>query len=314
MAEAQPAAPDTTVIVTGETMQAFTEARMAGEEFKPEAPAPAAKPADESKPVEAVAEDDPAHAAPVETENAVQEDGIWKAKPDKPLSKKQIEANERFSKLTQERNAANERAAAKEREIDALRAKYEPPAQIPQTEPDPTQYEDAKVYAEDYSNWKDGQRRQAEAQAAEQRQKQATQARFEADREKFKATVTDWDARAQTKANVQMNAEVIDAIMESDFPAQIFYELTPDDAVRINNLPTMRARLREINRMEAKIAAGSTAAPAAAASTVELSKAPPPINPLKGNAPAVTNRVDKDGNYTGSQEQYEKDRREGKLH
>lgn len=307
---AAPAAADSIVVVTGETMEAFTEARGSGSEFKS---SDAPKPAPQASAEEGGKVDE--HAEAVE-EGA--DPGA--VKPEKKLSKWQIENNERFSKLTAERNAAAERATAAERAATELRTKYEPPAAIPESEPDPTKYTDAKLYAEDYSNWKDGQRRMSEAAEAQRREGLAVQQRFEKDRDAFKATVPDWDARAALKANVQMHGEVISAIMESDHPAQIFYEMTPEDCDRINKLPTMRARLREITRMEAKISkGGAEAAPAAVAAKAapieeaEVSRAPAPINPIKAVHQEPSNKVDKDGIFTGSQDEYEKFRREGKI-
>lgn len=306
---AAPAAADSIVVVTGETMEAFTEARGSGSEFKsPDAPKPAPQ---------ASAEE----GARVEEHTEVVEEGAdpGAVKPEKKLSKWQIENNERFAEQTQKRKDAETAAETARREIAALRAKYEPPAAIPESEPDPTKYTDAKLYAEDYSNWKDGQRRMSEAAEAQRREAVAVQERFNKDRDAFKATVPDWEERAALKANVQMHGEVISAIMESDFPAQIMYELTPEDCDRINKLPTMRARLREVTRLEAKIAkGGAEAAPAAVARAapieeVEISQAPAPVRPIKAVHQEPSNKVDKDGNFTGSQDEYEAYRRAGKI-
>jgi hypothetical protein len=46
---------------------------------------------------------------------------------------------------------------------------------------------------------------------------------------------------------------------------------------------------------------------------IEISKAPAPINPLKGANKPVESRVDSTGKYLGSYEQYKKDRRDGKI-
>jgi len=311
---AENARPDTTVVVTSDTMQEYTEARNSGGEFKPaDAPAPESQ---------AKAEEQAAVEPPVQTDNAVHEDGIWKPKEGKPLSKRQIEANERFAKVTADRNAANARAEAALREAAELRAKYEPPAAVPQDEPDPTKYDDAKKYAEDYSNWKDGQRRTAEAAAAAQREAQTVQERFNKDRDTFKATVNDWDTRVGERQGPDwnMHGEVISAILESDFPAKIIYDLTKEDVARINAMPTMRARLREITRMEQKIAkGGESAAPAGKTESKpvieesEISAAPEPVTPITAKHSLPSNKVDKDGNFIGTQEEYEKFRREGKI-
>jgi len=309
--ETKPTAPDTTVIVTGDTMQAFTESRTSGGEFKPEE---TPKPAPQAQ----TEENDHAEAEPKPGE------------PKKPLSKWQIENNERFSKVTAERKAAEERAAAAERERDELRAKITPAPKVdePDARPDPEKYKDASgnfdafKYAEDLAGWKVNDtlraRAAAEVQEKQQREAQSILDRFNKNRDEFKATVPDWDARAAV--NPQMHGEVISAIVESDFGPQMFYELSGDLALvkKINEMPNMRDRLRAIGRLEAKYekASGTEAKETrtAPASDEQLSRAPDPISPIKTTHSAPASRVDKDGNYIGSQEEYERDRKAGKLH
>jgi hypothetical protein len=260
--------------------------------------------------------DDEREETPTETAEASatqQEEG--ERLPKKQLSKKQIELNERFSKITAEKNAAIQKAAERERELAELRSKYEPPAAVPDVEPDPAKYTDAKEYAEDYASWKIGANKAKERQEAEQRTRAGLLERFNKERDTLKSSVDDWDARVAEKSHIQMHSEVIDHIMESDYPAQIFYEMTAEDAERINNLPTMRARLREVTRMEEKLrkSGAEQSAPAKTAQTAEVSKAPPPINPIKSTHSDPPNKVDKDGNFVGTQEEYEKARRAGKI-
>jgi hypothetical protein len=305
MAEQQAATPpDTTVTVTGETMQAYTEAKLSGGEFKPEA-APKAAP-------QAPAEEGDIDAPEPPVAEAAEEPG----EPKKELSAKQVKANERWKAHEKARIDAEAKADAAVREAAALRAKYEPPVQAPEVEPDPVKYTDAKKYAEDYFNWKEGARVKAETAARAQTAAQAVQDRFNKSREEFKKTHADWDERAKAKSGAQMHNEVISAIMESDFPVEIMYDLTPEEITRINNMPNMRDRLRAIGKMEAKYAKAAEPAkePVKAAAPVvdeldteaEVSAAPPPIKPLNGKSAGADALEDKDGNFVGNQEQFEK--------
>lgn len=319
--ETKPAAPaaaasaqaDSIVVVTGETMEAFTEARGSGSEFKsPDAP----KPAPQAK-VEAV--DDVEAAKPVETENAVHEDGIWKPKEGKPLSKKQIEANERFSKATNARKEAETRATMAEQQVAALKAKYEAPAAPVDVEPDPQKYTDAKVFAEDYYNWKENEKRRVAFAESEQRAAAALEERFKKDLESFKPTISDWDEREAARKNLQMHKMTIFAIQDSDYPARIFHEMTAEKVAEINAMNVAK-QVKEIHKIEDRIAkelgkGGETAAVAkiAPVEEVEVSQAPAPVKPIKAVHQEPSNKVDKDGNFIGTQDEYEAYRRAGKI-
>jgi hypothetical protein len=292
----KPAAPDTIQVVTSDSMQSFTEAHNAGEEFK-ETKADA--PVVEAK-TDAVEE---TPEPPVEVENATHEEGIWKPKEGKPLSKRQIEANERFAKVTKERNDAHAAAEIARQDAAALRAKYEAPAVVPQEEPNPENYTDAKLYANDVYEWKRGQERAAEFAAAKQREAASVQERFNKDRDAFKATVPDWDEREKVREGLKMHNEVISAIMDEDNPAAVLYALVPEEVARINAIPLLRNQIKEIARIADKVGKTAPVKTQAQASTVEVSQAPPPINPIKAVHQEPSNKVDKDGNYTGTQEE-----------
>ena len=305
------APPDTTVVVTGATMQEYTEARASGGEFKP-AGDPKPEPQANAEEQEQAGETDPPEQS-TEAEPKIGEDG----KPVKELTAKQIKANERWKAREEAIKTAENRATAAERRAQELQAKYEPPAKIPEAEPDPTKYTDAKQYAEDYANYRDAQRQAKEAQERAQTERVATQNRFNQRRDELKKTVTDWDERSQANAGIQMATEVIDAIMDSEVNAEIVYELTPAEIGKINAMPKMRDKIRAIGRLEAKILAGKgetkQAEPERIEAGAEVSKAPEPVRPINATKTGPVSRVDKDGNYLGTQDEFERDYAAGKL-
>jgi len=244
-------------------------------------------------------------------------------KPVKPKSK----LEQRMSDLANARRAAEERAEAAERRAQAAEAKLKPAE--PETKPEPVKaagqegkpkpsdYTDAFEYAEALSDWK-----VKEAFAARERDDNAK--REQQEREKVANTWAERQAQTieefpdymtvTSSLNVTVSDEVRDAIVESEAGPRILYHLAqnPAEAKAIAAMKPIAA-LKAIGRLEAKYeSTGTPAAKAPAKSLPTPSKAPAPIKPLQGTKVSDT-RVDSDGEYTGSYDQYVADRKAGKI-
>lgn len=222
--------------------------------------------------------------------------------PEVPKSKKE-KINERFSELTSKRKAAEELATKREAEAktireerdriqeerDALKAKYEPPKpDVITEEPQPTQFRDAVEYGKALKDWTaDNTRREL---AAEQKkvadEKQAAEVRKSWDT-RLTATKTELPDYAEMvgASEVKVSDQVRDAIMESEVGPKILYHLAkhPEEADRIGELTVGKA-LIALGKLEERLGG---AAQTSKTSVAEISKAPPPITPLKNGTAAV---------------------------
>jgi len=123
-------------------------------------------------------------------------------------------------------------------------------------------------------------------------------------------------------ATVLVSEQVRDAIIESDVGPRILYHLAenPQDAERIGKL-NVRGAIKEIGKLEAKytkveVKAEPKAEPkteAKPAGTVEISKAPAPISPLKGASTSIEAAVDSNGVFHGTYAQWKAQRKAGKI-
>lgn len=253
--------------------------------------------------------------------------------PDKE-AKKKGKLNERFSELTQARKQAEEKAEkasaelkaareareAAERRANELAAKYEPPKPDEiGPEPVPEQFTDVSEYAKALKDYTADKTRRDDAKAATEKAAAAERQRvadsFIQRQEEFKAAQADY---SETLANsdVKVSDEIRDAIVESEVGPQLLYHFAknPDDAERLGKMTVARA-LREFGKIEAKLS-GEPApekTTKSSASVAEISKAPAPINPLKGTSAIVPAKVDTDGNFYGTYEEYKKLRAAGKI-
>jgi hypothetical protein len=256
----------------------------------------------------------------VEPETEEQEE---EKKPAKPKSK----LEQRMSDLANARRAAEERADAAERRNQELEAKLKPAEPEPKQEPakpaepagkpKPSDYTDAFEYAEALSDWK-----VEEAFARRARDDAAKAAQQE--REKIATTWAERQVQVTeefpdymevtSKLDVVVSDEVRDAIVESDVGPRILYHLAqnPAEAKAIAAMKPVAA-LKAIGRLEAKFEPAAAAEPKAKEKILpKPSNAPAPIKPLQGTKVADT-RVDSDGEYQGTYEQFVADRRAGKL-
>ena len=73
------------------------------------------------------------------------------------------------------------------------------------------------------------------------------------------------------------------------------------------------SQIREIGKLEAMLSADKPVAAKAISSAPKISKAPPPINPLKGASAPMDNLVDSNGNFSGTYAQFKALEKAGKI-
>lgn len=263
----------------------------------------------------------------VKVEVKAEEDELVKEEKDEG---KKHKLNLRFSELTKQRedakaDAAKEReSAAKERqaradverERDELRLKLNPPVELGD-KPQPAQYADVNEYSKALESWtekktKQDMAKEAETKAAQERQDKV----FSTWKERIEATKKELPDYAEKIANakVVVSDQVRDAILESDVGPQILYHFAenPEVAERIGKL-TVGGALRELGRLEAKLEKVEKKEEKKEEKRAEISKAPPPISPLKGaNSPAEI-PMSAAGEFTGSPKEWRDLRKAGKI-
>lgn len=239
--------------------------------------------------------------------------------------------NERFSKITADRKAAEERAAkaeatAKEAreareqaEADAraLREKYEPVKTEPDPEPQPSQFTDTGEYAKALKEWQADQTRREEAQKAEDARTAAEQARVAKEWQErqtaFRKETPDYD-KIISESAVKVSDQVRDAILESEVGPQILHHLAvhPEDADRIGKLTVSQA-LTQIGRLETRFLKGGEQKTEAKTTVAEISKAPAPISPIKSTGTPVEVVTSGTQEWHGTFEEYKAKRLAGKI-
>jgi chromosome segregation ATPase len=273
-----------------------------------ESPAPAEAVEEPTEPTEAVEQSEPEEA-----EAEAKQEGERKQNP---------KLERRFSEITKQREEARKEAQqerearqALEARLAALEGKQQPTkAEFVDEKPQPSQFSDAFEYAEALAEYTADKRisemKQQEAQAkeAEQRQKVITQ--WTAKVEAAKQSLPDFDDIVAS-SDVVVNDDIRDAILESDVGPQILYHLAENDEVakKIAGLSPKQA-LREIGKLEARFEAKPEAEKPA---PIVRSKAPAPIQPIRGgkNTPDVP--LDSNGVFFGTAAQWKELRKAGKI-
>jgi chromosome segregation ATPase len=289
-------------VLTGENAAEFYANRLG----LAESPAPAE--AEQSEPTEAVEQSEPEEA-----EAEAKQEGERKQNP---------KLERRFSEITKQREEARKEAQqerearqALEARLAALENNSQPKkAEFVDEKPQPSQFSDAFEYAEALAEYTADKRisemKQQEAQAkeAEQRQKVITQ--WTAKVEAAKQSLPDFDDIVAS-SDVIVNDDIRDAILESDVGPQILYHLAENDEVakKIAGLSPKQA-LREIGKLEARFEAKPEAEKPA---PIVRSKAPAPIQPIRGgkNTPDVP--LDSNGVFFGTAAQWKELRKAGKI-
>jgi chromosome segregation ATPase len=271
-----------------------------------ESPAPAE--AEQSEPTEAVEQSEPEEA-----EAEAKQEGERKQNP---------KLERRFSEITKQREEARKEAQqerearqALEARLAALEGNQQPvKAQIADEKPQPSQFSDAFEYAEALAEYTADKRisdmKREEAQAREAVERQKVIETWAQKVQTAKESLPDFDDIVAS-SDVVVNDDIRDAILESDVGPQILYHLAENDEVakKIAGLSPKQA-LREIGKLEARFEAKPEAEKPA---PIVRSKAPAPIQPIRGgkNTPDVP--LDSNGVFFGTAAQWKELRKAGKI-
>jgi len=259
---------------------------------------------------EPVAEEE--QSEPKEAEKEANQEGERKQNP---------KLEKRFSEITKQREEARQEAQRErqarldlEQRLAALEQNRQPEQQAVNIdqEPQPSQFSDAFEYAKalaEYSTEKalaerDRQVAQAKEQEAQQKIIQSWAQKVQA----AKAEMPDFDDMVAS-SDVVVNNAVRDAILESDVGPKILYHLAENNdlARKIAGL-SPNAALREIGKLEARF----EAKPEQTAPVVR-SKAPAPIQPIRGGQGKADIPISPNGEFHGSYQAWKAARKSGKI-
>jgi hypothetical protein len=266
---------------------------------------------------EAVEETEPeseeAQSEPKEAEKEANQEGERKQNP---------KLEKRFSEITKQREEArkeaqNERQARVELEqrLAALEQQRQPQQQsYVDQEPQPSQFADAFEYAKalaEFSTEKAlAERDRQVAQAREQEAQQKIIQSWAQKVQDAKAELPDFDDLVAA-SDVVVNNAVRDAILESDVGPRILYHLAENNdlAKKIASL-NPNAALREIGKLEAKFEVKTETKQTA---PVVRSKAPAPIQPIRGGQGQPDVPMSANGEWHGSYQAWKLARKAGKI-
>ena len=260
---------------------------------------------------EPVAEEE--QSEPKEAEKEANQEGERKQNP---------KLEKRFSEITKQREEARQEAQRErqarvdlEQRLAALEQQRQPQQQsyIDQ-EPQPSQFADAFEYAKalaEFSTEKAlAERDRQVAQAREQEAQQKIIQSWAQKVQDAKAELPDFDDLVAS-SDVVVNNAVRDAILESDVGPRILYHLAENNdlAKKIASL-SPNAALREIGRLEAKFEAKPETKQTA---PVVRSKAPAPIQPIRGGQGQPDVPMSANGEWHGSYQAWKLARKAGKI-
>ena len=255
---------------------------------------------------------------PTEVVEERSEPEIEKEQEEKPKANPKLER--RFSEITKQREEARKEAQQERSAREALEARLavlerQPAPQAPKVdeEPQPSQFNDAfeyaKALAEFTADKRIGEMRRQDAEAKEAQERQKVIETWASKVQAAKASMPDFDDIVAS-SDVVVNDDIRDAILESDVGPQILYHLAENDDVakRIAGL-TPKQALREIGKLEARFEVKETAPQSA---PITRSKAPAPIQPLRGSNPADV-PLSANGEWHGTFQAWKEARRAGKI-
>jgi len=260
---------------------------------------------------EPVAEEE--QSEPKEAEKEANQEGERKQNP---------KLEKRFSEITKQREEARQEAQRErqarvdlEQRLAALEQQRQPQQQsyIDQ-EPQPSQFADAFEYAKalaEFSTEKAlAERDRQVAQAREQEAQQKIIQSWAQKVQDAKAELPDFDDLVAA-SDVVVNNAVRDAILESDVGPRILYHLAENNdlAKKIASL-SPNAALREIGKLEAKFEAKPETKQTA---PVVRSKAPAPIQPIRGGQGQPDVPMSANGEWHGSYQAWKLARKAGKI-
>ena len=255
---------------------------------------------------------------PTEVVEERSEPEIEKEQEEKPKANPKLER--RFSEITKQREEARKEAQQERQAREALEARLavlerQPAPQAPKVdeEPQPSQFNDAfeyaKALAEYTADQRIGEMRRQDAEAKEAQERQKVIETWASKVQAAKASMPDFDDIVAS-SDVVVNDDIRDAILESDVGPQILYHLAENDDVakRIAGL-TPKQALREIGKLEARFEAKETKPEP---TPITRSKAPAPINPLRGSNPADV-PLSANGEWHGTFQAWKEARKAGKI-
>ena len=228
----------------------------------------------------------------------------------------------RFSEITKQREEARQEAQRERQAREALEArlaaleKQNQPQQavVADQEPQPSQFSDAFEYAKALAEYTadkrlaERDRQIAEAKEAEKRQEviQTWAKKVES----AKAELPDFDDIVAS-SDVVVNDDIRDAILESDVGPKILYHLAENEdiAKKIAGM-NPKAALREIGKLEARFEAKVETEKAL---PIVKSKAPAPIQPLRGSSGVADIPMSTNGEWHGTFAAWKEARKAGKI-
>jgi DNA repair exonuclease SbcCD ATPase subunit len=250
-------------------------------------------------------------AAPVAEETSEPEPQVSEEVTDEPKEKKpNPKLERRFSDLTKQREQARaeaqrEREAreALETRLKELEAKANPAPQDTNQEPQPEQFADMYEYAKalaEYTADKRLDERDREEKARKAAAEQEGKFRAWADRvNAAKNELPDFEDMVQS-SDVRISDPVRDAIIESEHGPKILYYLAENNeyAKKLSEMSVVSA-VREIGKIEARFERTKPES-----KSVNVSKAPAPISPIRGAVNTVDANVDANGVFHGTYQQW----------
>jgi hypothetical protein len=270
----------------------------------------------ESEPVaveEAEPEAEDEQSEPKEAEKEANQEGERKQNP---------KLEKRFSEITKQREEARKEAQSErqarvelEQRLAALEQQRQPQQAVNvDQEPQPSQFSDAFEYAKalaEYSTEKAlAERDRQVAQAREQEAHQKIIQSWAQKVQEAKAELPDFDDLVAA-SDVVVNNAVRDAILESDVGPKILYHLAENNdlAKKIAGL-SPNAALREIGKLEARF---EVKAETKQTNPLVKSKAPAPIQPIRGGQGKADVPISADGEFHGSYQAWKAARKAGKI-
>jgi hypothetical protein len=251
---------------------------------------------------------------PKEAEKEANQEGERKQNP---------KLEKRFSEITKQREEARKEAQSErqarvelEQRLAALEQQRQPQQQAVNVdqEPQPSQFSDAFEYAKalaEYSTEKAlAERDRQVAMAREQEAQQKIIQSWAQKVQEAKAELPDFDDLVAA-SDVVVNNAVRDAILESDVGPKILYHLAENNdlAKKIASL-SPNAALREIGRLEARF---DVKTDAKQTNPLVRSKAPAPIQPIRGGQGKADVPISADGEFHGSYQAWKAARKSGKI-
>jgi hypothetical protein len=239
-----------------------------------------------------------------------------KEQEEKPKANPKLER--RFSEITKQREEARKEAQQEARQalearLAALERQPAPQAPKVDEEPQPSQFNDAFEYAKALAEYtadkRIGEMRKQDAEAKEAQERQKVIDQWANKVQQAKAVLPDFDDIVAS-SDVVVNDDIRDAILESDVGPQILYHLAENEDVakKIAGLSAKQA-LREIGKLEARFEAKETAPET---KPVVRSKAPAPIQPLRGSSSADV-PMSTNGEWHGTFQAWKEARKAGKI-